>query len=125
MFPGCPSICILTFYSAQVQAIQYELKSAGVGAASARVMTVDSFQGSEADIIFISFVRSNQHNRIGFLKDFQRLNVALTRAKYLLMVFGSAKSLENSGNCDLRNLSLNAKERNRYFSSTDVENMTN
>ena len=48
------------------------------------VLTVDSFQGSEADVVILSFVRNNAHGDIGFLRGFQRLNVALTRAKHLL-----------------------------------------
>lgn len=53
---------------------------------SFEVNTVDSFQGQERDIIIMSCVRSHG---IGFLSDKQRLCVALTRAKYSLILCGN------------------------------------
>lgn len=52
------------------------------------INTVDAFQGRETDIIFYSIVRSNDKGKIGFLSDARRLNVALSRAKELLVIVG-------------------------------------
>lgn len=58
-----------------------------------KIHTIDSFQGQEKDIIYISLVRSNQDQEIGFLKDYRRMNVAMTRARKMLIVVGDSTTL--------------------------------
>ena len=57
--------------------------------------TIDSFQGQEQHTIILSLVRSNDDGIIGFLKDYRRMNVALTRAKEQLYVIGDSATLGN------------------------------
>jgi ATP-dependent RNA/DNA helicase IGHMBP2 len=58
-----------------------------------RVSTIDSFQGQEKEIIILSLVRSNDNGDIGFLKDYRRMNVAITRAKEQLFVIGDSATI--------------------------------
>ena len=91
---------IITFYTAQTECIRRQLNEHGLG--QALVATVDSSQGCEADIVIVSFVRSNfqdgKASKTGFLQDNRRLNVALTRAKFQLICVGDAHgTLSSSG----------------------------
>ena len=58
-----------------------------------RISTIDSFQGQEKETIIISLVRSNDDGDIGFLRDYRRMNVALTRAKEQLFVIGDSATI--------------------------------
>ena len=59
------------------------------------VNTVDGFQGQERDIVMISLVRSNDKGEIGFLSDLRRMNVAMTRARMKLIIFGDKETLQH------------------------------
>lgn len=55
--------------------------------------TIDSFQGQERTVICISLARSNSSGTIGFLSDYRRMNVALTRAKKKLILIGDSATI--------------------------------
>lgn len=91
-----PSIGIISPYRRQVEWLQDALHHQPAFAPyrpSITVNTIDSFQGQERDIIYISLTRSNTENRIGFLTDIRRMNVAMTRARKKLVVIGDSATL--------------------------------
>ena len=57
------------------------------------VNTVDAFQGQERDVVLVSLVRANAQGQIGFLTDLRRMNVAITRARFKLIILGSSETL--------------------------------
>ena len=79
---------------------------------------MDSFQGSESDVVILSCVRSNTRNVVGFVSEFRRLNVALTRAKLGLVVLCHANTLENGPSKDLRMLVRDARKRDLLIDIT-------
>lgn len=88
------NVGVISFYGEQVKRIdrliEHELHLPNL---HCRTGSVDKFQGMEMDIIILSFVRNHGHpgGDIGFAKDYRRLNVALSRAKELLIIVGSAE----------------------------------
>ena len=106
-----PTLVVLSPYLAQVNHIERLLKpkfdvSAGTlfGFASPRgdgkfVYTSDSFQGGEADLVVASLVRNNVlvgSRALGFIKNSQRLNVLLSRAKHKLVLATSRQFIRNA-----------------------------
>ncbi len=81
------SMGFISPYSGQVQEAISLLPEA------IRVSTIDSFQGQEMPTIIVSLVRSNADGTIGFLSDYRRMNVALTRAKERLIVIGDSSTI--------------------------------
>lgn len=107
-----PTLAILSFYNAQVEKLAERIDGelhagrltslAGFDPAiksGAWVASVDGFQGNEADIIILSLVRNNAGSgarALGFLRDDRRWNVALSRAKWKLIVVGSTAFLKEA-----------------------------
>lgn len=91
-----PSIGVISPYRHQVELLKElvpsspELKELQ---ASITVNTIDSFQGQERDVIYISMTRSNSDSAIGFLSEVRRMNVAMTRARKKLVVIGDSATL--------------------------------
>jgi len=94
-----PSIAIISPYRLQVQLLQELLPhSTALQPYLHRISvnTIDSFQGQERDIVYIGMTRSNDDNRIGFLSEVRRMNVAMTRARKKLVVIGDSSTLSQS-----------------------------
>lgn len=103
------SIGVITPYSAQKQLINNKLNQRRQLLPLVDVNTVDGFQGDERDVIIISFVRTHVSE---FLKEYRRLNVAITRPKACLIILG-APSLRSN---DIGALMADAQRRNVLYS---------
>lgn len=91
---GPGSVGILTWYNAQVAAISELLgPSAGI-----HVGSIATAQGSEWDYVLLSTVRRGASNNLGIVSDPHNLNVALTRARLGLVVFGHGTTLSKDHN---------------------------
>lgn len=91
-----PSIAIISPYKQQIQVLNEQLLNVPELQpffSNISANTVDSFQGQERDIVYISMTRSNQEGNIGFLADIRRMNVAMTRARKKLVVVGDSATL--------------------------------
>lgn len=91
-----PSIAIISPYKQQIHILKEQLLSVPElqpYGDKISVNTIDSFQGQERDIVYISMTRSNNDNKIGFLSDIRRMNVAMTRARKKLVIIGDSATL--------------------------------
>eukprot|EP00088_Acartia_fossae_P070547 TRINITY_DN947_c0_g1_i8.p1 TRINITY_DN947_c0_g1~~TRINITY_DN947_c0_g1_i8.p1 ORF type:complete len:915 (+),score=196.82 TRINITY_DN947_c0_g1_i8:99-2843(+) len=105
------SVGIITFYNQQKERLIERLMNSDLDE-YVDVNTVDGFQGAERDIIIVSCVRSGSAS-VGFLQEFERLNVALTRAKETLIVIGDFHTLKQ--NEIWKNMIETARARNFVF----------
>ena len=97
-------IIVVAPYNAQVNSLMSALP------ADVRVGTVDKFQGQEAPICLVSMTASTAEDSprgMEFLYSINRINVAISRAKCLALVFGSPRlreaKCENINNMNLVN----------------------
>lgn len=95
---------IITPYALQAKKIREFIDNTMPGC-GLKVGSVEEFQGHERDIILISTVRTNQNHlvkdqkfNLGFLQCPKRMNVAISRAKALLVVFGMESILSKDEN---------------------------
>ncbi|KAI3952624.1 hypothetical protein MKX01_013586 [Papaver californicum] len=77
------------------------------------INTVDGFQGREKDVAIFSCVRANKEGKIGFLGNFRRMNVGITRARSSVLVVGSASTLKKDKHWN--SLVENAQKRDCLF----------
>lgn len=94
-----PTIGIISPYQEQIKTLK-EIFEAEEDLSLVRqyitINTIDSFQGQERDIIYISLTRSNAAQQIGFLSDIRRMNVAITRARTKLVIIGDGSTLSKA-----------------------------
>lgn len=81
-------IGIITFYGAQLKRIKTRIGNNRFSSLDITTGTVDIFQGMERPVIIVSMVRNNANNKVGFAKTSERVNVAFSRAKELLIIVG-------------------------------------
>lgn len=102
-------ISIITPYKAQVAHLKRFAKK------NCEINTVDGYQGKESDVVMLSTVR---HSGLGFVCDFRRINVAITRARVSVIILGNYP-------CLLRNKTwakiINMVQGNRRYNSTSIE----
>jgi len=88
-------IGIITPYSFQVKLIQQVLENSKL---AIECSSVDGFQGREKEVIIISTVRSNTitdlNKSLGFLRDYRRMNVTITRARRCVILIGDVETLK-------------------------------
>ena len=83
-------LAVIAMYNSQVNRLVTSLK--GIVPPD-DIESVDAFEGRESDAVILSLVRSNDRAAIGFLNDANRVNVAISRAKKLLVVVGDSKTV--------------------------------
>ena len=112
---GLWTIAVLTYYKRQEDTLKRVLtESADVAYARSyklpedniqvEIFTVDKYQGKEADIVFISMVKSSNGKddvALGFMDSPNRLNVALTRARFQRVIVGNKDYFLNQSNSPL------------------------
>ena len=96
-------IGVITLYRSQLALIRQNLRHRIGGSSnsdsqdtggSVEIQTTDRFQGRDKEVVILSLVRSNDAGIVGdLLKDWRRVNVALTRARTKLLIIGSRETI--------------------------------
>lgn len=89
------SVGVMSPYSAQVEKLGAEIEQLKTRMKDLDVetSTIDGYQGREKDIVIISMVRSNDSLSVGFVAEEARINVAITRAKRLVILIGDSSTI--------------------------------
>ena len=121
-------VAVLSGYRAQCSLLEARLRPADLGSIDLTVATVDAFQGREAEVVIYSVTRANRSGKLGFARERPRVNVALSRARELLVIVGHQDSVRrargensmaeviayveaNPGDCDLTEAAITARDR--------------
>ncbi|RYY30316.1 MAG: DUF2075 domain-containing protein [Chitinophagaceae bacterium] len=91
-----PTVAVISPYKQQIEILKEQLINTTALSdylPNISVNTIDSFQGQERDIVYISVTRSNSEQVIGFLSDTRRMNVAMTRARKKLVIVGDSATI--------------------------------
>ena len=127
-------IGVISFYGRQVSRIKLNVKPRAKGlGVRIKINTVDKFQGMERNIVIVSTVRSNRAKKggaivdntdPGFAKSPERLNVALSRARRLLVVVGNKDFFstirDREGNYIYRNAIREIERKGLVINYTDL-----
>ena len=100
---GVPAtdIGVITLYRSQLALLKQNMRHRP----DVEMHTADRFQGRDKEVVIVSLVRSNEGKNVGdLLRDWRRVNVALTRARTKLLVLGSKGTIGGSGEEILRKL---------------------
>lgn len=84
------SVAVLTGYGAQKKLLRAAIDTRAhewVAFSKIFVNVIDAFQGREADVLVFSVTRSDARG-LGFLREMERINVALSRGKEVLVIVG-------------------------------------
>jgi hypothetical protein len=113
------SLAVIAMYADQVDRLRQALSRRHFRR-QVRIDTVDSFEGREEDMVVISLVRSNERGRIGFLRVPNRLNVAISRARRLVVCVGDAATLRAGEESMYGRLVEAARGCGGYLMATDL-----
>ena len=111
------TVHVLSGYSGQVVQLQRLLSGTRhkLDRLHIACSTVDSVQGRQAEVVIFSVTRSNEDSRVGFLRQFERVNVALSRAQELLVIVGDDEFVRQAPGADpllrvLRHIEANPED---------------
>ncbi|KAH0537641.1 hypothetical protein FGG08_005592 [Glutinoglossum americanum] len=93
---GVPAndIGVISVYRSQLALLRHSMRYAP----DVEMHTADKYQGRDKEVVILSLVRSNEQKNVGdLLRDWRRINVALTRARTKLLVLGSRETMKGDG----------------------------
>jgi serine/threonine protein kinase len=107
------TVQLLSGYSAQVRHLQRTIDRCCDSYPHLEIecSTIDTVQGREADIVIFSVTRSNEADRAGFLGEFARINVALSRARETLVIVGDDEFVRRAPGAEPLRKALNHIEQ--------------